>query len=142
MRNKSLRQNWKIMAKIKLAPINIDEPVGLSHINEWAEKVWSHLCDDELTRHSCHILKGKKGFNITVWSDDKYCYLVQCVRTEYNTDEILIYMNELTEDNLNDFKSIAKMIRYNIKDIIGHSLQGVHELNKYALAKEIADGQA
>ena len=135
--NKSLLQNWKIFNKVKLAPIGIDEPGELRDINEWAEKVWNHLCDDELKRISCHITKGKQGHNITVWTDESYVYLVQSVRSEYNTNETLIYMAPLNNDNLNDFKHIAKFVHKNIKDIIGHSKDGVKALNQMKIVDEI-----
>lgn len=143
--NKSIRQNWRIFNKVRLAPIGLTEPDGLSDINQWAELVWNHLCDDELKRQSHHSVKGKKGYTISVWTDDKYVYLVQVVRSEYNTDETIIFMSELTEQNLNDFKAMAKFIRYNIREIIGHSKSGVQEANKLAAAlsiKKQIDGEA
>lgn len=146
MKNKCIRQNWKIFNKIRFTPIQLDEPDDLSNINEWAERVYNHLVDDDLKRHAYYSVKGKKGYSITVWSDDKYIYLVQVVRTEYNTDDTLIYAADLTEENLNDFKAMAKFIRYNIKEIIGHSKNAINELNKLKavndIKKEIADGNA
>ena len=140
--NKSLKQNWRIFTKIKFAPIQLDQPDDLKDINEWAERVWKHLCDDELKRHACHITRGKQGHNITVWSDDSIVYLVQCVRSDYNTDEVLIYAAKLNDDNLNDFKAIAKFIHKNIKEIIGHSKNAINALNKMKTIQEIADGNA
>ena len=143
--NKCLRQNWRIFNKIRFAPIKLPEPDGLSDINEWAERVWNHLCDDELKRHCHYSVKGKRGYTITVWTDDEYVYLVQVVRSEYNTDETMIFAAELTDSNLSDFKAQAKFIRYNIKDLIGHSKEGVREASKIAAAMQIKkeiDGEA
>ena len=143
--NKCLRQNWRIFNKIRFAPIKLPEPDGLSDINEWAERVWNHLCDDELKRHCHYSVKGKRGYTITVWTDDEYVYLVQVVRSEYNTDETMIFAAELTDSNLSDFKAQAKFIRYNIKDLIGHSKEGVREASKIAAAIQIKkeiDGEA
>lgn len=140
--NKSLKQNWRIFTKVKFAPIQLEQPDDLNDINEWAERVWNHLCDDELQRHACHVTRGKQGHNITVWSDESLVYLVQCVRSDYNTDEVLIYAAELNDDNLNDFKAIAKFIHKNIKEIIGHSKNAINALNKMKTIQEIADGNA
>lgn len=147
--NKCIRQNWKIFNKIRFAPIKLDEPDDLSDINEWAERVYNHLVDDDLKRHCHYSVRGRKGFTITVWDDGQYVYLVQVIRSEYNTDETMIYAAELTEENLNDFKAMAKFIRYNIKEIIGHSKEGVKALNQMKVAAEIkkefedgVDGQA
>jgi len=137
MLNKCLRQNWRIFNKIRFTPIGIKPPEDLNHINEWCEKVWNHLCDDELKRHKLYKVDGRKGFTITVWTDNEYVYLVQVVRDENNTDATMIYMQELSENNLNDFLAIAKFIRYNIKGIIGHSQDAVHELNKLVAAQNI-----
>lgn len=135
--NKCIRQNWRIFNKVRFAPIKLDEPDGLKDINEWAEKTYNHIVDDDLKREAYYCVKGKKGFTITVWTDDKYVYLVQVIRTEYNTDDTLIYAAELTDDNLNDFKAMAKFIRYNIKEIIGHSQAGVAALNKMKAVSDI-----
>ena len=146
--NKYLRQNWKLFAKFKVRPLgSLEEeyPRTIEEANDKSREIWDHLCDDEIKRESFHCVKGKKGYNISVVSDDKYCYLIQCVRAEWNTDEITIFINDLTDKNINDFKAIAKMIRYHVKDIIGHSKEGVIELNKMVKAMEIkkqVDGEA
>ena len=56
--NKCIRQNWKIFNKIRLAPLGVKPPEDLKHINEWAERVWTHLCNDELMRHKYFAEKG------------------------------------------------------------------------------------
>ena len=148
MKNKCIKNNWKIFNKIKFAPISLKKPEDLKDINEWAERTWNHLINDDLKRHKYFCEKGKHGFTISVWSDETNVYLIQVVRTEYDTDEILIYGAELNDNNLNDFCAIAKFIRYNIKSIIGHSQNAVHELNKMVKAMEIqkevehSDGEA
>lgn len=139
MVNKCIRQNWRIFNKIRFTPIQIEPPEGLNHINEWCEIVWNHLCNDELERHKIYKVDGRKGFTITVWTDKDYVYLVQVIRDENNTDATMIYMQKLTEDNLNDFLAIAKFIRYNIKGIVGHSTQAVHELNKLVTAQKLQE---
>ena len=140
MLNKYLRQNWKLFAKFKVRPLgSLEEeyPKTMEEANDKSREIWEHLWNDEIKRESFHCVKGKKGYNLSVVSDDKYCYLIQCVRTEYNIDEITIFINDLTDKNIDDFKSIAKMIRYHIKNIIGYSKEGVQELNKLVKAQEI-----
>lgn len=140
--NKFLRQNWKIFQKVRLVPIGVDEPTDIENINQWCERVWNHLINDKFTRYAHYVVKGKQGRVITVLSDDEYVYIVQTVRTEYNTDETKIMMAHATENNINDFKAIAKMIHYNIKVFIGHSIKAVREANILSakgLKKEIHD---
>ena len=135
--NKCIRNNWKVFNKIRFTPIQVPTPEGLDHINQWCENVWNHLVNDDVERKAYYNIKGKHGFTISVWTDSQYVYIVQCIRSEYNTDDTMIYMQNLTEDNLNDFLAIAKFMRYNIKGIIGHSKQGFIELNKMKAALEL-----
>ena len=137
--NKYLRQNWRIMNSVRWTPIDLEQPDNLDNINAWCEQVYNHLVNDEIKRHKHYVVKGKKGFNVSVVSDDENVYIVQVIRNEYNTDDTMIFGAKYTENNLNDFLSIAKFIRYNIKDIIGHSKEGAVELNKLASAMEIKE---
>lgn len=144
--NKYLKQNWKIFDKFKFRPMGSIEdeyPRTINEANEKSREIWTHLVNDELKRHKIYVVKGKKGFNISVVSDEKYVYLIQVVRSEYNIDEITVFINDLTEDNINDFLAMAKLIRYDINKFINHSINGIREAKKLAiLSKEKADGQA
>ena len=140
--NKCLRQNWKIFSKFKFRPqgtLEEEYPRTPDEANEKSREIWNHLVDDELQRHAYYSVKGKKGYTITVWSDDKYVYLVQCVRTEWNTDEITVFIDDKSENSIRDYCSVAKMLRYNIKDIIGHSQEGVKVLNQLKAVEEIKE---
>ena len=141
--NKCIRQNWKIFNMIKFQPIDFEVPKEGSQA--WSEVHWDYLTEADLERHACYICKSKEmKYNITLWSDDEYIYLIQCIRTEYNTDSTLVYMAKNTESNLSDFMSISKFIHKNIKDIIGHSLAGLREYNKLTalMREEHPDGDA
>lgn len=134
--NKCIRQNWKLFNQIRFQPIGFEVPKEDSQ--KWSEIRWDYICEADLKRHACYINKSKGNkYNITLWSDDEYLYLIQVIRTEYNSDSTLVYMVPFTEDTLNDFKAIAKFIHKNINDIINHSVNGVHELNRMAAANEI-----
>lgn len=138
MLNKCLRNSWKIFAKFKFRPqgsLEEEYPKTSNEANDKSREIWEHLCNDELERHRYFSVKGTKGYTLTVWSDDKYCYLVQCVRAEWNIDEITVFINDKTQENIDDYCAIAKMIRYNIKDFMGHSQKAIGELNKLQSVK-------
>lgn len=141
--NKYLRQNWKKFNRVSFRPINVDIPSDIKNPDEWAEKVWIHISEDDDIKRLKHYAR-RKSYSINVVRDDKYLYLVQCLRSEYDTDETSIYMVEFSEDNLNDFLAIAKMVHNNIEDIMGDS----REILKYKKAMELekefneSDGQA
>lgn len=134
--NKYLRQNWKIFNKISFRPIEIDVPEEYEkNPDEWCEKIWIHITEEPIVRLN-HWAR-RKNYTITLLTDTDYLYLVQCLRTEWNTDETSIYMVKYTEDNYNDFKAIAKFVHKNIEDIIGHHKKGFESLNKLVTAQEI-----
>lgn len=136
--NKCIRQNWKILNHIRIQPVGFEMEADESK----AEEIWNHLTNDELTRLVIYNRKDKNNkYTISLWTDNEYAYLIQVLRDEYNTDKTLVYMSQNTEDNINDLKSIAKFVHKNIKDIINHSIGGIHELNKLRDAAH-ADGDA
>ena len=142
--NKCIRQNWKIFNRIRFEPIGFDldfkEPVQ-SQI--WSENQWNHIVNDELTRLSIYSRRlPENKYTITLWNDDEYIYLVQCIRTEYNTDDTLVYIAYNNENNISDFKNIAKFIHKNILNIIKGSQSNVAEFNRLAALMEEADGNA
>ena len=141
--NKYLRQNWKKFNRISFRPINIDIPSNIKNPDEWCERVWIHLSEDDDVKRLKHYTR-RKNYSINIVRDDKYLYLVQCLRSEYDTDETSIYMVECSEDNLNDFLAIAKMVHENIEDICNSS----RDILKFKKAKQLekefnkVDGQA
>ena len=145
--NKCIRQNWRLFNKITFRPIGLEMPKDLEHPDKWAEVMWKYLIDsDELTRKAYHCKKGKQGYTISVWQDESCVYLIQVIRSEWNTDETTIFATINTEDNLNDFLHIAKFIHKNINKFIGESITNVNEFNKWATIQEEmnrkADGEA
>ena len=110
-----LRLNNKINNNIKFYPLNFELKYETAKEEiEWAEKTWNHLLNDNLNRHSFYSrnLPNSK-YIITVYNDEQYVYLIQCLRTKWNTDSTLVYMQPLSEDNINDFKAIAKFMHLN-----------------------------
>ena len=144
VRNRCIRQNWKIFNRIKFNPIDIPlEFENDQSSQEWSEKQWNHITCDELTRHAIYNRKTKETkYTITLWTDDEYIYLVQVIRTEFNTDDTLVYMAYYTESNLSDLKGISKFINKNIMEIVNHSKNAVIEANKLAAIQELKDGDA
>lgn len=148
--NKCIMQNWKIFNKIRFEPMGLElefEQPKDSQI--WSENQWNHIVNDELERHAIYTKKTKENkYTITLWSDEEYIYLIQVLRTEYKSNDTLVYMAKNTPDNLNDFKAIAKFIHLNINEIINGSKKNAQEFAKIAAmidAKnktEIADGEA
>ena len=111
-----LRLNNKINNNIKFFPLGFDlDAKNAKEEIEWAEKTWNYLLNDEkLKRHSFYSKNLKETkYIITVYSDDKYTYLIQCLRTKWNTDSTMVYMQPVSEDNINDFKAIAKFMHLN-----------------------------
>lgn len=114
-----LMQNKRIWNHVRIQPIKIHSQVSRmteKHQIEWCESIWNHLLNDDLTRHAFYSYKGIgcKKHTLSVWSDDKYVYLVQVLRTRYNTNESTVYITKNTTDNINDFKAMAKMVHNNI----------------------------
>jgi len=134
--NKCIRQNWKVFNRIKFIPtkeIEFDE----NNSQKWSEEKWNHIISDELTRHAIYTRKDKENkYTITLWDDSEYIYLIQVIRTEFNTDDTTVYMTKYDDVKLSDFKVIAKFIHKNIMDIINHSKNGVIEANKLAFIQE------
>lgn len=142
VRNKCIRQNWKIFNKIKFIPsknIEFDK----DNSQKWSEEIWKHIVEDELERIVIYNRKDKENkYTITLWCDNRYLYLIQVIRTEFNTDDTVVYMNTYSDDNLSDFKAISKFIHKNILDIIKHSRESVLEANKLATIEEISGNDA
>lgn len=133
--NKSIRQNWKIFNNVKFYPLGeLEEsaPRDKKSAALWAEGIWEHIVNDELTRHSILVKQGygTNKYTISVWSDSDNCYLIACVRTEYNTDSITVYMQPNTPDNINDFVNLAKFIHKNIMTITGQSVQAYKKMQE------------
>ena len=132
--NKCIRQNWKIFNKIRFEPLGFElhfnEPI---ESQQWSENKWNYLISTDMKRECIYVNKSKTNkYTITLWNDGEYLYLIQVVRTEYNSDDTLVYIAPLTEDNLSDLKTISKFIHKNIKSIINNSIDGVHEIDKLA----------
>ena len=131
--NKCIMQNWKIFNRIRFEPVGFDlkfeQPIDSQ---KWSDKTWDYIVNnDGLERHAIYTKKLKENkYTITLWSDDKYLYLIQVIRTEYNSNDTLVYMAPNTPENLSDFKNIAKFIHININDIIGGSRKNVAEALK------------
>ena len=133
--NNSLRQNWKIFNNIKFHPLgDLEEsaPRDKREAAEWANQIWTHLVNDNIERCLIYVRKRRRfdKYNITVWNDGEVVYLVVCSRTEYNTDSTVVYMQPYTEDNLNDFKALAKFIHTNIVGITNTSVNAYKSLNQ------------
>lgn len=136
--NKYLRNNWQIFNAIRFYPMETPIPEEFTgSINRWCETVWNHLENDEIKRECYYAVKGKKGFTISVLSDSQYVYIVQCVRTESNTDDTAIFMQPLTEDNVNDFKAMAKFLRYSGNNIVNNFKQGWKAFNLLKSAQDL-----
>jgi hypothetical protein len=129
--NKCIRQNWKIFNYITVANLDEDIPAEYEDCPQrYAEEKWKYVVSQNLTRHVIYKRTDKDNkYSITLWSDEKYLYLIQVIRDEINCDHTKMYIKYLNDDNLNDFKAIAKMIHYNISKIISHSINNVHEFN-------------
>ena len=140
--NKCIRQNWKIFNKIKFIPsdeIKFDK----NNSQKWSEEKWNHIISDELTRHAIYTRKDKENkYTITLWDDGEFLYLIQVIRTEFNTDDTTVYMAIYSDVNLSDFKAISKFIHKNIMNIINHSKNGVIEANKIAFMQEMKENDA
>lgn len=140
--NKCIRQSWKVFNKIKFIPTTEVE-FNKDNSQKWSEEKWNHIIGDELTRHAIYSRKDKEiKYTITLWDDSEYLYLIQVIRTEFNTDDTVVYMTSFNESNLADFKAISKFIHKNIREIINHSKNGVLEANKLALTEEIHGNDA
>lgn len=142
MRNKSIKQNWKINNHIKIIYINnetFDNLTEADKINQ-CKLTWEHLCNDELNREKIFVNRGR-GFDkhtLSIWTDDKYVYLIAAIRTEYNSDFITIYVNNNTENNINDLISIAKFIHRDIKTMTKDYRQLIIDA-KEAQSETVAD---
>lgn len=142
--NKYLRQNWKIWNHIRFRPIgNIKVPHDPKKMTEWAEKKWEHIVnDDSIVRHSIHNRKGKawkEKYTITVLSDIKYCYIIQVLRTEFNTDNTTVFMRKYSDEAVQDCKNIAKFIHRDIGKIVDQSLADVKQFNELTAKQELAN---
>jgi hypothetical protein len=110
-----LRHNNKINNNIKFYPIGFELNYETAKEEiEWAERTWNHLLNDSLDRHSFYSKNTPDTkYIITVYSDSEFVYLIQCIRTKWNTDSTMVYMQPLTDDNVSDFKAIAKFMHLN-----------------------------
>ena len=113
------RLNNKIHNHISFIPVAgayVPEFKDIIEEQAWAEDKWNYLLEADLKRHSCHVL-NKPDLNkhmITVWTDNQYVYLITAIRSFYNTTKTTVYFQPFTEDNLSDFKAIAKFTHKNI----------------------------
>ena len=136
--NKYLRNNWKIFNAIRFYPMETPIPEEFKDsVNAWCENIWNHLENDDVKRESYHSKKGKKGFTISVLSDSQYIYIVQCVRTEHNTDDTAIFMQPYTEENLSDFKAMAKFLGHSGNSIVNNFKQGWQVFNQMKAAEKL-----
>lgn len=114
-----LRHNNKIFAYVKLRPIkciDLEIPEDETKASELVESIYNHLLYDELEHHKSFIRKkpGTDKYILSIWSDNRYTYLVQCIRSEMNTDVIVIYMTPNTKNSVSDYIAAAKMVHHNL----------------------------
>lgn len=141
--NKSIRQNWKIFNMIGFEIIDFEVPEQKESDWEtegsqrWSEKTWNYIVENKLDRLAYYSKKSKDlKYNITVWLDEKYVYLIQVVRTEFNTDNTRVIMATNTEDNVNDLKNIAKFLHKNISGFIKESVGNVQQFHQLQFVQE------
>ena len=140
--NKCIRQNWKIWNNIQFHPLGKlqeEVPQDKKKASFWAESTWKRIVLKDMERHVIYQRKdkGTNKYTITVWDDGKYCYLIQVLRTEYNTDSTVIYMKEYSESNVKDFLAIAKFIHRDINKIVGKSKEDVKQFNELVNKQEL-----
>ena len=133
--NNSIRQSWKIFNNIKFHPLGkLEEsaPRDKKTAAQWAESIWNHITNDELKRHCIFQHKGKATdkYTITVWSDDDNCYLIACIRSEFNTDSTTVYLQPKTDDNIQDFINLAKFIHKNVASITGNAIKAYKKMDE------------
>ena len=130
-----LMQNNKIWCHVKVSPIQVDLPdMDMNEGQAFCDKLFNHLKYDKVER--LFYRTKRTQHTISIWKDDKYVYLVQVIRTEFKTNEAMIYFAPLTEENISDFKAIAKMIHRDIDKFTEQSIANVHEFNKMAAIAE------
>ena len=143
-----LRFNNRLNNNIKFIPIGFELNYETAKEEiEWAERTWNHILYDTFYRHSFYSKNTPDTkYIITVYSDEQYVYLIQVLRTKFNTDSTMVYMQQLSEDNVNDFKSIAKFMHYNNSTLTKNYKQLILDAKaatiKAAAEKEKADGEA
>ena len=143
--NKCIRQNWKIWNHVRFRPLGkVECPSEEKEQCLWADKLWNHIVNDDLTRH---VIYNRKGLGtdkntLTIWDDGQYVYLVHVLRTKDNIDMTDVYVKELTEDNVNDFKAIAKFLHRDVNKIIGGSLKDVQKFNELVNKQEMLKADA
>ena len=133
--NNSLRQNWKLYYSCKIYPLGKREeeaPRTKQEAREWGEKIWKHLVLDDIKREALFIKKrtGNNKYNLSVWSDEENTYLVFVLRLEDGTDSISIWLQEKTQDNIQDFINLAKFFHKNHMTFVNQSLKNVKEFNE------------
>ena len=144
LRNKSIRQNWKVFNNIKFRPLGEMEesaPRDKKSAALWAEKMWKHIALDELQRHSIFVKRGKgtDKYTISVWSDEDTCYLIACVRSEFNTDSTTVYTQAKSESNIQDFINLAKFIHKNVAAITNDAVKAYKRMDELLQEKSVKE---
>lgn len=133
------RLNNKIHNHIAIYPVNEDIKFN-NDIEEqtWAEDIWTYLQDAPLNRVACFVKdKPKDKHYITVWTDDKYVYMIFALRTEWNTTKTTIYRESLDTASIDDYKAIAKWTHYNLHSIAKDYRKLIIDAKKYAVDNKI-----
>ena len=141
-RNASIRQSWKIFNNIKFHPLGeIEEscPKDKKEAAFWAEKVWNQIVYGDLVRHAIYVKRGvgTDKYTISVWSDDDTCYLIACVRSEFNTDSTIVYLQPKSDDNIQDFINLSKFIHKNVATITNQSIKAYKKLDELLQEKSV-----
>lgn len=125
--------NSKANNYIKVYPLKesgLEPPVDEKEQIDFARNIFDKLKNAYEAKKRYFYSNRAKGVQISVWVYDKHTYLVQCIRNEYKTYNTTIYINNDSEESINDLISCAKFLRTNyagitkqFTEIIKHSTQ-------------------
>lgn len=138
-----LRHNNKIFAYIKLRPIKckgLRMPKDNAKASKFVESIYDHLLYDELEHHKSFIRNkpGTDKYILSIWSDNRYTYLVQCIRSEVDTDVITIYMTPNTPVSVSDFIASAKMVHHNLNTMTSELIEAYSGATEKIIKEEDA----
>lgn len=106
---------------------------------EWCKKRFHELQHNADAKRLVIYKHKGKGYLISVWELDGLYYLVECIRNEFKTFNVTIYMDNQKEQMI----SIAKFIQENIDAIMADYKQQIldarDELVKNAIVGEAHD---
>lgn len=97
----------------------------------WCKNEYEKLRKSDTAKRHVIYAHRTKGYLISVWENEGRFYLIQCLRNEFKTFNVTIYIS----NQLNDLISIANFLKQNVDDIMRDYKDQILEARK-ALIEE------